>query len=84
MRSIKHQRGMTAIGWLIVLVMIGFFVLLGLRMVPAYLEFYKIVSTLESIEDESGFSNPREIRKLLERRFEISYVTVITPAEVVI
>lgn len=84
MRSRTHQRGMTAIGWLIVLAMIGFFVLLALRMVPAYLDYYKVVSTLEGLEAESGFSSPREIRKLLERRFEISYVNAITPADVVI
>lgn len=84
MRSRTNQRGMTAIGWLMVLALIGFFVLLALRMVPAYLEFYKVVSTLNSIEEESGFSSPREIRKLLERRFEISYVNTITPADVII
>jgi hypothetical protein len=84
MRSIKHQRGMTAIGWLIVLIMIGFFVLLALRMVPAYLDYYKVVSTLEALEKESGFSNPREIRKLLERRFDVSFVDAITPADVAI
>ena len=84
MHSRTHQRGMTAIGWLIVLAMIGFFVLLALRMVPAYLDYYKVVSTLEGLEAESGFSNPREIRELLERRFEISYVDTITPADVVI
>ena len=82
MRSIKHQHGMTAIGWLLVLVIIGFFVLLALRMVPAYLDYYKVVSTLDGLTSESGFSNPREIRKLLERRFEISYVDAITPQDV--
>ena len=84
MRSRTNQRGMTAIGWLMVLALIGFFVLLALRMVPAYLEFYKVVSTLNSIEEESGFSSPREIRELLERRFDISYVNTITPADVII
>ena len=84
MRSVKHQRGMTAIGWMLVLAIIGFFALLGLRMVPAYLEFYKVTSSLESLEKESGFSSPGEIRKLLERRFEISYVNVILPSDVVI
>lgn len=82
MRSIKHQHGMTAIGWLLVLVMIGFFVLLGLRMVPAYLDYYKVVSTMDALEEESGFSNPGEIRRLLERRFDVSYVDAITPQEV--
>ncbi|MEZ5541665.1 MAG: DUF4845 domain-containing protein [Pseudomonadota bacterium] len=73
---------MTGIGWLIVLGLIGFFVLITLKMVPSYLEYYKIVSTLESLEEESGFSSPAEIRDLLGRRFDISYVNVILPKDV--
>ncbi len=54
MQSLKRQNGMTAIGWLIVLALIGFFVLLTLRMLPSYLEYYKIVSSLDSMEKETG------------------------------
>jgi hypothetical protein len=82
MQSKTHQRGMTGIGWLIVLALIGFFVLLALRMVPAYLDYYKVVSTLEAIEEESGFSSPREIREKLERRFDVSFVSNISPQDV--
>ncbi|UCC57343.1 MAG: DUF4845 domain-containing protein [Gammaproteobacteria bacterium] len=84
MHSLNRQKGMTAIGWLIVLALIGFFVLLALRMVPAYMEYYKVVSTLESLEEETGWSNvtPQAIRRLIERRFDISYVQSITPRQV--
>ncbi|HUT39827.1 MAG TPA: DUF4845 domain-containing protein [Gammaproteobacteria bacterium] len=84
MRSLTRQKGMTGIGWLIVLGLIGFFALLTLKMVPSYLEYYKIVSTLESLEEESGFNSPVEIRNLLERRFDISFVNTILPKDVII
>lgn len=84
MRSLTRQKGMTGIGWLIVLGLIGFFTLLTLKMVPSYLEYYKIVSTLESLTEESGFDTPAEIRRLLERRFEISYVNTLQPKDVII
>lgn len=84
MRSLTRQKGMTGIGWLIVLGLIGFFVLLALKMVPVYLEYYKVVSTLESLAKESGYESPREIRDLLERRFDISYVNTITHKDVII
>lgn len=84
MRSLTQQKGMTGIGWLIVLALIGFFVMLALKMVPAYLEYYKVVSTLESLAKESGFESPREIRDLLERRFDVSYVNTILPKDVII
>jgi len=84
MQALKRQNGMTAIGWLIVLGLIGFFVLLTLRMVPSYLEYYKIVSSLDSLTTETGLDSPRTIRKLLDRRFNISYVEVIQPKDVII
>jgi membrane protein implicated in regulation of membrane protease activity len=82
MRSMKRQQGVTAIGWLIILGLIGFFVLLTLKMVPSYMEYYKIVSTLESLESETSMSSPRDITKLIERRFDISYVNTISAKDV--
>ena len=84
MQSLKRQNGMTAIGWLIVLGLIGFFVLLTLRMLPSYLEYYKIVSSLDSLQNETGLDSPHAIRRLLDRRFNISYVDVIQPKDVII
>ena len=81
MRSMRQQKGVTAIGWLIILGLIGFFVLLTLKMLPSYLEYYKIASTLETMTKDSGFENPAEIRDIAERRFDISYVTTITPKD---
>jgi hypothetical protein len=82
MQSLKRQNGMTAIGWLIVLALIGFFVLLTLRMLPSYLEYYKVVSTLDSLEHETGLATPADIKRLIERRFDISYVETIQPKDV--
>jgi DNA-dependent RNA polymerase auxiliary subunit epsilon len=82
MQSLKRQNGMTAIGWLIVLALIGFFVLLTLRMLPSYLEYYKVVSSLDSLQKETDLSTPADIRKLLDRRFNISYVESIQPKDV--
>ena len=81
MRSLQQQKGVTTIGWLIILALIGFFVLLTLRMAPAYMEYYKVASTLETLAKESGFDSPRQIRLTAERRFEISYVDSIMPKD---
>ncbi|MCK5307970.1 MAG: DUF4845 domain-containing protein [Zetaproteobacteria bacterium] len=81
MRSIRRQAGVTAIGWVIILALIGFFVFLTLKMLPSYLEYFKVSSSLESLEKEE-LSTPQEVRKLLGRRFDISYVYTITPKQV--
>ncbi|HYQ72720.1 MAG TPA: DUF4845 domain-containing protein [Gammaproteobacteria bacterium] len=82
MRSLQRQKGMTAIGWLIVLGLIGFFTLLTLKMAPSYMEYYKIVSTLDTLESESAIHTPADIRRLLNRRFNISYVETINERDV--
>ena len=81
MRSMKRQAGVTAIGWVIVLALIGFFVFLTLKMLPTYLEYFKVVSSLESLEKEA-VSTPGEIRKLLEKRFDVDYVYTISPQQI--
>lgn len=84
MQMRNRQKGMTGIGWLIVLALIGFFTLLTLKMLPSYLEFYKVVSTLDSLTKETGMSepSPQAIRRLIERRFDISYVNSISYRDV--
>ena len=84
MRSLHRQKGVTAIGWLIILGLIGFFTLLTLKMAPAYMEYYKVVSALESLEEEPGIRTPEDIRRLLNRRFNISYVESINERDVII
>lgn len=81
MRSMKRQAGVTAIGWVMVLALIGFFVFLTLKMLPVYLESFKVAASVESLRNER-LSSPGEIRKLLGKRFDIDYVTTITPNQV--
>jgi len=81
MQSMQRQKGVTAIGWLVILGLIGFFTLLVLKMWPSYMEFYKISSTLETLSKDSGFQTPAQIRDKAERRFDISYVEAITPKD---
>jgi len=50
--TIKRQRGMTGLGWLTVLFLIGFFAMLGFRLVPIYLENYSVKTVIKSFEEE--------------------------------
>lgn len=84
MRTLKSQQGMTAIGWLIVLGLIGFFVLLTLRMTPAYLEYFTVKSSLESLKNEPDVTDkaPAEIRSMLSKRFDVNDVKNVTSKDV--
>lgn len=84
MQTLKSQQGMTAIGWMIVLGLIAFFVLLALRLVPGYLEFSTISTSLESLKNEPGITNktPPEIRSMVSKRFDINDVKSISGKDV--
>jgi Tfp pilus assembly major pilin PilA len=81
MNTQHHQKGMTAIGWLLVLGLIAFFALITLRLVPLYLEYSKVASVLESLQNEPGITNQSrsEIVSLVTRRFDVNDVREVDP-----
>ena len=79
-----HQKGMTAIGWLLVLGLIAFFTLVTLRLVPAYLEFAKVTSVLESLQNEPGITRKTrgEIISMIAKRFDVNDVYQVDAKQV--
>jgi Domain of unknown function (DUF4845) len=77
----QRQRGMTMVGIIVVVIVVGAWVYAGIRLTPIYLEYMKIASTLEKIRDEYS-ANPGTtefmLRKAAERHFDIEMVDVIT------
>lgn len=73
----KKQAGMTGIGWLTVLALIGFFVLTGLKIIPIQIEAYKVRSALESLNQVPQITKmpKNEIMSLLFNQFSIDDVT---------
>ena len=80
-----RQRGMTMLGILVLVVVVGAWVSAGIRLLPKYLEYFRIVSTLEKVRDEYD-SNPGStefmLRKAVERHFDIEMVEVITAEDI--
>jgi len=80
MQKWHHQRGMTAIGWLLVLGLIAFFTLITLRLVPMYLEYAKVSSAFESLENEPGITrmSKHEIISVLQKRFDVNDINNVS------
>ncbi len=78
-----RQKGMTAIGWLLVLGLIAFFTLITLRLLPLYLEYAKVAAALESLENEPGITRKTraEIVKMVQKRFDVNDVMNVSPKE---
>ncbi len=79
------QRGMTFLGIVVIIVVVGAWVYAGIRLVPKYLEYVKVAATLEKVRDEYA-SNPEStefmLRKAVERHFDIEMVTVIDSQDI--
>lgn len=79
------QRGMTFLGIVVLVVVVGAWVYSGIRLTPKYLEYMRVAATLEKVRDEYD-SNPGTtdfmLRKAVERHFDIEMVEVITSNDI--
>ena len=78
------ERGLTLISWILVLAVAFLFGLAGLRLVPVYLEYLKITSSLSSVQNEfkGQTATVNDLRTALSKRFDIEDVHVITKQDV--
>lgn len=76
MHSRRKQQGLTFISWLVILIVLGFMVMVALKITPVYLEHFTIKESLNSLKSEPfiGRKQISEIRKMLVRRLEINNV----------
>ena len=83
-QSPKHQQGLTFISLVFVLALIAFFVLLGLKIGPIYLNHSKVVSALAEIEKTPDIEeqSEAEIRGGLSKRFDINYVDDVSQDDI--
>jgi hypothetical protein len=80
----RHQRGMTFIGLLFVLAMVGLFVYAGIRIAPLYLNYMKVSRSLEATAaDFKGDSvDQAALRRTLEKHWQIEDIDNIDPKDV--
>ena len=72
-----QQRGVTMIGWIFLLVPMAIVIYAGIRVVPKFLDYYKLVSAMKETatklkSDET--LTPATIRGSLEKRFDTGYI----------
>lgn len=80
----KRQRGMTLIGVVLVLAILGLALLVAIRLVPVYIEAYSIGSVLSDIESESRLSGGSrgELRETFGRRLQVNDIEAVAPRDV--
>ncbi len=86
MTTRHKQTGVTAIGWLGIIALFMMFVLLMLKLIPIYLDSFKVGSILEDIENEPGIASmtPVMITETILKRLDINMVSDVEKDDIYI
>ena len=81
---IERQRGVTFIGWCIILAIIGFFVLITLRLFPLYNEKFQIIAAMKSVGSRNGAAemSATDVYKAFTRTAQTGGVNRFTSANI--
>jgi Domain of unknown function (DUF4845) len=76
MRTYFTQKGITMMGFVILLVILGFFAYAAMKLIPAYTEYFGVVKSMNLLRSEAGIENAsvEEIRNKLNVQFDLQYV----------
>jgi len=76
MNNPRTQKGMTAIGWLLVIFIGAIFALVALKLIPVYIDLFKISDSMNSLVADTSAHNKsaRELRTLLLKRLDINMI----------
>ena len=80
----RNQSGMTLIGFILILGMVGVFIYMGMKLIPMYSEYYAVKQALKEISQESDISqqDPSAIKDKFFKRLYISYAENVKPENV--
>ncbi|KAG9578562.1 hypothetical protein KCV01_g16507, partial [Aureobasidium melanogenum] len=79
-----RQSGITLIGFLLLLIVLGFFAYMGMKLVPAYIEFFGVKKAMTQLASDGGSSDINEIRRNLAFKMNFQYVddSTIQPKDI--
>lgn len=84
--TVRHQAGISTVGFIILALFIGVFAFGAIRLTPVYLNYMKVVGVIDGVFKEFDGQNPTRaaIRTSVLRRFDVESVSVITYRDVAI
>jgi hypothetical protein len=80
----RNQKGMTLIGFIIVLSIALFVSYLGMKIGPIYVDYYGVVKAMDEMATKSGNAkrSPAQLRTILRDRLYMNYSTVLKTSEI--
>jgi hypothetical protein len=78
----NRQRGVTFIGWLVLLTPLAIVGYAGVRLAPVYLNYMKVVRALSLVASDAAGHDPTSIRSTIDKHFEIDMVDYPTSKDI--
>ncbi len=81
MSTRNTQKGMTLIGFVIILIVVGFFAFAAMKLFPIYVEYFGVVKSMKAVANDINAPTMElvEIRKKLDVNFDLQYVSDLPP-----
>lgn len=82
----SKQSGMTFIGLVLVIAAVIFLAIIGMKVVPAYIEFSSVKNAIKYVANETGFAtmSKKEIMTAFDKSASTGYITVIKGSDLII
>lgn len=80
----NRQSGITLIGFLLLLIVLGFFAYMGMKLVPSYIEFFGVKKAMTQLASEGSSGDINDIRRKLAFKMNFQYVedSTIQPKDI--
>lgn len=80
----NRQSGITLIGFLLLLIVLGFFVYMGMKLVPSYIEFFGVKKAMTQLASDGSSGDINDIRSKLAFKMNFQYVddSTIQPKDI--
>ncbi|KFN49004.1 DUF4845 domain-containing protein [Arenimonas composti] len=76
---VRRQQGITLMSFVIVLIVVGFFAMIAMKLFPMYSEYHNLKGVMDEFaaQPNAARMSPSEVQTDLFRRFNIAYVTSV-------
>ena len=81
MKSLKKVQGITLIGFIFVLGVLGLLLYAGMQIAPVYMDHMSVVKAMKTAASEGANQSPAEIKSRIAKLLYISYVDQVKPTD---
>lgn len=79
----QRQKGMTFLGYAIVLGIIGFFAVMAMKLAPIYLEYQSVVRIMNNVAQQyPSTAPPRTVRDSIQKQFDVNDIDRVKGSDI--